>query len=142
MYNGRRSKKPLESKNEGYLVKAVAKMGGKAPKLTCMGMSGFPDRMILLPYGIVSYAEVKRPGEKPRPKQVERMSELAALGFDVWWADNTDEIDRQLQRLGNAVTEAQASGKSRATIVQGTQAQIRPAAVFRIVTESGERKVK
>lgn len=56
-----------ESTVERYLVRRVKELGGLAIKLSPAGMTGLPDRLILLPGARVIFAEVKRPGEKPRP---------------------------------------------------------------------------
>jgi hypothetical protein len=44
---------------------------------------GWPDLQVYAPGGRHHLLEVKRPGEKPRPDQVERHEELAAIGFTV-----------------------------------------------------------
>jgi hypothetical protein len=61
---------------EKKLVQAVKEAGGMAPKLSCPGMVGMPDRIVLLPMGNVAFVEVKRPGGKPRPLQVARIEAL------------------------------------------------------------------
>jgi hypothetical protein len=44
---------------------------------------GWPDLQVYAPGGRHHLLEVKRPGEKPRPDQLDRHEELAALGFKV-----------------------------------------------------------
>ena len=39
------------------------------------------------------FAEVKRPGGKPRPLQMKRHSELRNLGFEVYVIDSKEECD-------------------------------------------------
>ena len=50
---------------ERRLVRMVLDLGGFAPKLSCPGMDGMPDRLILLPGGRVAFAEIKAPGKRP-----------------------------------------------------------------------------
>ena len=60
----------LEKHIEQQFVKAVRAAGGIAPKLTCPGFDGMPDRLALLPGGKIVFVEVKAPGQKPRPLQL------------------------------------------------------------------------
>ena len=89
-----RTKKNNESEKsiESKLVKAVKKMGGIAPKFVCPGFAGMPDRIVLLPGGVMAFVEVKAPGKKPRPLQVARHGMLTALGFKVYVLDDADQI--------------------------------------------------
>lgn len=50
--------------------------------------TGFPDLMICIPR-TPFFLEVKKPGEKPSPKQNFVMDELRAIGYDVDWCDNS-----------------------------------------------------
>ena len=81
-----------EKQIEQSLVKAVKNMGGFAPKFVSPGYDGMPDRIVLLPYGLMAFVEVKAPGQKPRPLQVSRHGMLKALGFKVYVLDDTDQI--------------------------------------------------
>ena len=60
--------------------------------------AGFPD--LVLVRDLVIFAELKRVGEKPRPSQVEWLSDLAEAGAEtyVWTIDDLDEITRILGR--------------------------------------------
>ncbi len=58
----------MREKNiEQKFVKAVKSAGGIAPKLTCPGFDGMPDRLVLMPEGRIGFVEVKAPGKEPRP---------------------------------------------------------------------------
>jgi hypothetical protein len=87
---------------EKKLVQAVKAAGGMAPKLSCPGMDGMPDRIVLMPQGIVAFVEVKRPGEKPRPLQVSRMAALRRLGFKVYVLDGAEQIGGIVRDLQTA----------------------------------------
>ena len=88
-----------EKETEQKLVKAVKASGGIAPKLVSPGFDGMPDRLILLPGGIIAFAELKAPGKKPRPLQVARHRLLRKLGFAVYVIDNPDQIGGMLDEL-------------------------------------------
>lgn len=51
----------LESTIEKYLVAAVERRGGFTVKLNPAGKKGIPDRLVVLPDGVLIFAELKRP---------------------------------------------------------------------------------
>ena len=65
-----------EKEIEQRLVQAVKDMGGIAPKFVSPGLDGVPDRLILLPGGHMAFAELKAPGQTPRPLQRHRIGEF------------------------------------------------------------------
>ena len=71
----------LEKTIEKKLTTAVKKAGGIAPKFVSPSFAGMPDRLILLPDGKFAFAELKAPGESPRPLQKARHRRLRSLGF-------------------------------------------------------------
>lgn len=81
-----------EKEIEQRLVREVKKQGGICPKFVSPGMSGMPDRIILLPRGKFAFAELKAPGEKPRPLQSARHRLLRKLGFKVYVIDGVQQI--------------------------------------------------
>ncbi len=70
----------LESKIQARIIKRLEAQGYYVVKLILTNKNGIPD-LLLLKDGKVSFVEVKRPGEKPRPLQEYRMKELKKLGF-------------------------------------------------------------
>ena len=87
----------------------------------------------MLPYGVVSFAELKRPGEKPRPSQVDRMETMThQYGMDVWWADTEAEVDKQLARLAQEVEKARLSGKAKVTPIYGPAVPLKGIQTFYI----------
>ena len=88
---------------EQKLINAVKISGGIAPKLTCPGFDGMPDRMVLLPGGHVGFVEVKAPGKKPRQLQLSRQRLLRRLGFKVYVLDRTEQIEKIIQEIGGDV---------------------------------------
>ena len=81
-----------EKQIEQSLVKAVKNMGGIAPKFVSPGFDGMPDRIVLLPKGLMAFVEVKAPGKKPRPLQVSRHGLLQRLGFNVYVLDDMNPV--------------------------------------------------
>ena len=77
---------------EKKLVEAVKRMGGLAPKFVSPGLDGVPDRIVLLPHGVLAFIEVKAPGKKMRPLQVRRKRQLERLGFSVYCIDCIEQI--------------------------------------------------
>jgi hypothetical protein len=51
----------LEKSVEDYLKREVERRGGLCLKLKPEGARGIPDRLVLLPNGVVLFVEVKRP---------------------------------------------------------------------------------
>jgi hypothetical protein len=82
-----------ESKIERRLKKEIELLGGKALKFVSPGMSGVPDRIVLLPYGKVIFVELKTPGKKLRPLQEYRIKKIKALGFRVEIIDSLEKVD-------------------------------------------------
>ena len=83
----------LERDVERALIRAVRKAGGVCLKFVSPGWAGAPDRLCLLPGGRIFFAEVKRPGGKPRPLQLKRHEELRRLGFMVRVIGSKEECD-------------------------------------------------
>ena len=88
-----------EKQIEQKLVRAVRAVGGLAPKFVSPGLDGVPDRLILLPGGHLAFAELKAPGQRPRPLQQRRIGQLNQLGFRVYIIDNTNQIGGVLDEV-------------------------------------------
>jgi hypothetical protein len=84
---------------EQKLIKAVKAAGGLALKFTSPGYNGVPDRLILLPGGIIAFAEIKASGSKPRPLQERRHEMLRQLGFKVYVIDDDSQIGGILDEI-------------------------------------------
>ena len=98
----------MEKDLERKLVKAVRDSGGLALKVISPNLNGVPDRLLLFSGGIAAFAEVKAPGEKPRPLQVHRMEQLMGLGFRVYVVDSPEAIHRVIL---NEVKDLPRNGK-------------------------------
>ncbi len=88
-----------EKTTEHRLTVIVKAMGGIALKFVSPGMSGVPDRLVLLSGGRLAFVEVKAPGMHLRPLQVKRKRQLEALGFSVYCIDHPDQIGGVLDEI-------------------------------------------
>ena len=84
---------------EQKLVQEVRRSGGLALKFVSPGFNGVPDRLLLFMGGNVAFAEVKAPGQKPRPLQVRRMEQLRKLGLRVYVIDGVEQIGRMIDEI-------------------------------------------
>lgn len=84
---------------EGYLVSEVARIGGIAMKFVSPGVSGVPDRVVVVPSGRVVFVEAKRPGGRPRPLQVAVEDMMRAHGADVRVIDTREGVDELVREL-------------------------------------------
>ena len=87
---------------EDKLKKAVKEKGGFCLKFVSPGFDGVPDRIILMPGGIMAFVELKAPGKKLRPLQERRKRQLESLGFSVFCIDNTECIGGVLDEICTA----------------------------------------
>ncbi|MCR4708150.1 MAG: VRR-NUC domain-containing protein [Clostridiales bacterium] len=93
-----------EKQIEQILVREVRAKGGICPKLVSPGTGGMPDRIILLPGGVIAFAELKAPGRKPGPLQAVRINQLRKLGFPVYVIDSPDMIGETIRTLTGPYT--------------------------------------
>ena len=89
----------MEKDLERKLVKAVRDSGGLDLKFISPNLNGVPDRLLLFPGGRAAFAEVKAPGEKPRPLQVHRIEQLRGLGFRVYVVDREEKIGEMIREI-------------------------------------------
>ena len=82
-----------ESVIEKYLAALAKARGAFVRKVTYQGRKGAPDRWLFYPHGFLLIVELKRPGEKPEPLQLDEMRKLRNAGFYVAWADSKERVD-------------------------------------------------
>ena len=92
----------LEKRIETAFVKATHQRGGLCLKFTSPSMAGVPDRLVLLPDGHMGFVEMKAPGKRPRPLQVQRLSQLKQLGYQVFVCDQFGQIGGMLDAIQTA----------------------------------------
>lgn len=88
-----------EKQIEQKLTLMAKSRGGIAPKFVSPPFAGMPDRLILMPGGMMAFAELKAPGMKPRALQVARLEMLRRLGFRVYVIDGIEQIEGMLDEL-------------------------------------------
>lgn len=88
-----------EKQIERQLTLMAKSRGGIATKFVSPSFAGMPDRLILMPGGMMAFAELKAPGMKPRALQVARHEMLRRLGFKVYVVDEIEQIGGILDEL-------------------------------------------
>lgn len=84
---------------EQALVRAAHAAGGVARKLLTPGVRGAPDRLVLLPGGVVRFVECKGRGGRLSASQCREHARLRALGCEVWVVWTVEEA-RAACRIG------------------------------------------
>lgn len=94
----------LEKEIEGKLREPIRRLGGLCLKFVTPGFTGVPDRIILLPGGVIRFVETKRPGKTERPRQSYVQGLLRRLGFVVYSAvDSVEKINAIVTECREAV---------------------------------------
>lgn len=84
---------------ERHLVKSVTALRGIAIKAERL-MTGFPDRLVILPGGVQAYFELKRPvGGKFEKMQPLVHRRLRRLGCRVYVCKTKQEVNEALEEL-------------------------------------------
>lgn len=82
---------------EAYLVKRVKAIGGICLKYSSASVTGYPDRIVMLPGGITFWVELKSKGQHPEKRQEIRIDELRAIGQRVEVVDSKEGVDSVLE---------------------------------------------
>ena len=110
------TKNQLENEVEGHLRRRVEKVGGICVKFLPDFARGFPDRIVLLPGGVLVWVETKRPqGGVLSPAQKVQHVLLRRLGQRVevvWTKDQADDLIDSLVGTGTQGDET-AQGDAR-----------------------------
>ena len=78
---------------EEYLVTRVKAMGGIAYKFTSPVRANVPDRIVVLPEGLLVFVELKAPGKVPNAAQAREHARLRALGQRVVVIDSLAGVE-------------------------------------------------
>lgn len=84
---------------EKHLVQKTQERGGMCIKFTSPGMTGVPDRIVILPGGKIGFAELKAPGKKPRRLQKAVIRDLYRRRCRVATIDNLKSAEGFVRRL-------------------------------------------
>jgi len=91
------SEKLLEKK----LRDKIEGVGGLCWKLPTIHLAGIPDRICLIPGGIVVFAEIKTTKDKPKKLQLFWHRKLRKLGFRVEIIDKSCQIIELVNEFKN-----------------------------------------
>lgn len=87
----------IERQNTG--ATKVDGKDGKPDRWLKFGKPGNSDLAGMLPDGRAIHIEVKRPGKRPTPKQLERLLKTNRLGGVGMWCDDVSILERAIPRL-------------------------------------------
>ena len=94
----------LENEVESYLRRRIEQAGGRCVKFVPDFARGFPDRIVLLPRGVLVWVETKRPqGGVLSPTQKVQHVLLRRLGQRVevvWTKEEADALVTELMGSG------------------------------------------
>ena len=82
----------MEKDVERMLVKGMEKLGGKCYKWVSPNQNGVPDRIVLLPKGVVIFVELK--DYKGKISQVQKIQQkiIQNLGFQVYVLNSKERV--------------------------------------------------
>lgn len=89
----------LESRIERALVRGIKRAGGWAIKLVSPGNAGVPDRLVLLPGGLVIFVELKQDTGRLSPLQKEMHTRLRELGMLVRTLYGMDQVHQFVEEM-------------------------------------------
>lgn len=93
----------IEKDVEGFLKRKVTARGGLCMKFVSPGLSGVPDRIMVL-NGQIVFVEMKKPGGRPRPLQVRVINLLRNQGCWVEVIDSKDGVERLVEDIAGKTT--------------------------------------
>lgn len=100
----------LEKSVEEYLKTRVEALGGKCVKFETSSETGWPDRHIVLPGGIIYYVEFKRPkGGVFSKRQDYIIAELQRLGCKVRRIKSKEEVEYFIEEVKHEIQSTQLS---------------------------------
>lgn len=83
---------------EKQLREKIKSLGGWSIKMEANYLSGLPDRICLLPGGIIFFVELKSEGKKPSKIQLYVHRKLSNLGFNIFVIDSIVELKKMINR--------------------------------------------
>lgn len=88
-----------EKEVESYFCTQIKKLKGLPFKFISPGNAGVPDRLAILPKGIVIFVELKAPGKKTRALQDRKIARIKELGHWVEVLDSFEAVDDFITRV-------------------------------------------
>lgn len=93
----------LEKRLEQIFRDGINGLGGWAIKMNPAGLVGIPDRLVLLPGGLIFFVELKITTGRLSPMQNRIREKLEALGFRVHTLWTREQVDEFLSKASVAV---------------------------------------
>lgn len=89
---------------EEYFLKCMAEEFSTAMVLKYEVRRHEPDRICVLPHGLIAFVELKRPGKTLRPGQQRAFDRLINLGHRVFMANSKESVDQLIPILKGMVS--------------------------------------
>lgn len=94
----------LEKSIEDYLTQEIKRRGGECIKIETPSERGWPDRLCILPYGIVFFVETKKPkGGVVSKYQNHVISRVNGLGAHAYLAHTKELVDAILKEFDKRI---------------------------------------
>jgi len=88
-----------ESKVEKHLVGKIEELGGICYKFTSPGRNGVPDRVCVMPKGLVVFVETKAPNGRLSPRQRDELSLLNSLDQIAHVANTFKKVNALVEEM-------------------------------------------
>lgn len=98
---------------EKWLRRQVESLGGLAFKFTSPGNDGVPDRLAVLPGGLIYFIELKTDRGRLSPLQVWQQDRLRQLGVNVAVIRGMDEAVEFIEEVRDAIHDEEEGGGAR-----------------------------
>ena len=98
---------------EKWLRRQVESLGGLAFKFTSPGNDGVPDRLAVLPGGLIYFVELKADRGRLSPLQVWQQDRLRQLGVNVAVIRGMDEAVEFIEEVRDAIHDEEEGGGAR-----------------------------
>lgn len=85
---------------ETVLVSEVRKHGGRAYKFVSPGNDGVPDRLVVMPGGVIIFVELKSDTGRLSPQQKVQLKRLEEMGQDVRVVKGPDGLQMFFLQMG------------------------------------------
>ena len=91
--------KQSEKDTEKLLIQQVEALGGMCRKYQSEGIRGVPDRICIMPHGLVYWVELKSEGDNPTPPQIREHARMRYLGHNVYIVDTKEKVNLLIEGI-------------------------------------------
>jgi len=92
-----------EKKVEAYLCRSIKLIGGEAYKFTSPNRRFVPDRLCVLPQGIIVFAEIKGEEGRLSSGQIRELRRLKEKGHAAFVIECKEDVDLLIMKLRNSI---------------------------------------